>query len=240
MAGLGWLTRELAEVPSDDDWLSAREREVLSTLGLPKRRAEWRLGRWAAKVAAAERLGARIGQLEVFAEEDGSPAVHLDGGRAPVALSLSHRRGRALVAVGEGPGALGCDLEAIEPRSAAFMREWLGPGEREMLAGLGQERAEMAANLFWTAKEAASKVRRGGLRLNVRRTRVEPAALDQPPGAWSALRVAWEDGSSERGWWRWEPGWVMSILSEPADEAPPEPIPAPAPAPRRHKRRHTP
>ena len=88
MAGLGWLTRELAEVPPGEDWLSARERRALSTLSLPKRRAEWRLGRWTAKAAVAARLGAEVGLIEVLAEEDGSPAVLLEGTTAPLALSL--------------------------------------------------------------------------------------------------------------------------------------------------------
>ena len=221
MAGLGWLTRELAEVPPGEDWLSARERRALSTLSLPKRRAEWRLGRWAAKAAVAARLGAEVGLIEVLAEEDGSPAVYLEGTRAPLALSLSHRKGRALVAVEEPESAIGCDLEAIEPRSPAFIREWLDPAERELLGDLDQGRAEMAANLFWTAKEAAAKVRHEGLRLNVRRACAEPSALEQPPGPWAPLRVAWEDDSFEEGWWRWEPGWVMSVLSEPASSDPP-------------------
>ena len=87
----------------------------------------------------------------------------------------------------------------------AFTREWLDSAER-VLADLDQGRAEMAANLFWTAKEAASKARRGGLRLNVRRARAEPDAIAQPPDRWATLRVAWEDGSSEEGWWRWTAG----------------------------------
>jgi 4'-phosphopantetheinyl transferase len=221
MAGLGWLTRELGEVPPDDEWLSEREREVLATLGLPKRRADWRLGRWAAKSAVAAWRKGEIGVIEVAAEKDGSPTVLLDGAKSHVALSISHREGRALVAVGESPRAVGCDLEAIEPRSRAFMREWLGPAEHELLAGLDDKRTKMVANLIWTAKEAASKVRQEGLRLNVRRARVEPASLELPPGSWAPLRVAWEDGSFEEGWWRWEPGWVMSVLSDPASAAQP-------------------
>lgn len=221
MAVLGWLTRELGEVPPDDEWLSEREREVLAALGLPKRRADWRLGRWAAKAAVAAWWKGEIGVIEVATEKDGSPAVLLDGAKAQVALSVSHREGRALVAVGGSPRAVGCDLEAIEPRSPAFIREWLGPAERELLAGLDDKRTQMVANLIWTAKEAACKVRHEGLRLNVRRARVEPAALEVPPGSWAPLQVAWEDGSFEEGWWRWEPGWVMSVLSDPASMAPP-------------------
>ena len=221
MLGLGWLTRELGEVPPDDEWLSERECATLSALRAPKRRAEWRLGRWAAKAAVAAWRGVEIELVEVAAAADGSPTILLNGAAPQLALSLSHRKGRALAAVGDGPIAVGCDLEAIEPRSPAFMREWLSPTERELLGGLNEGRREIAANLFWTAKEAASKARRGGLRLNLRRARAEPSALEQPPGSWAPLRVAWEGGSFEEGWWRWEPGWVMSVLSDPASGEPP-------------------
>jgi 4'-phosphopantetheinyl transferase len=165
MSRVGWLTRGLADVPEHDRWLSEREREDLATLRTDKRRSEWRLGRWAAKGAVASWRQVPLAAVEVFAAEDGAPEALVDGKEAPVALSLSHRRGRALAAVCDAPAALGCDLEAVEPRSAAFTREWLGPAER--------------------------------------------------------LRVAWEDGRTELGWWRREPSWVMTVVSDPAPETPP-------------------
>ncbi|HET8592164.1 MAG TPA: hypothetical protein VFL56_00745, partial [Solirubrobacterales bacterium] len=132
MAELGWLTRALADVPRHDGWLSEREREILSTLRVAKRRADWRLGRWAAKAALAAWQGVPVAELEVLPAADGAPEALAGGAPIPVGLSLSHRGGRALAAVGSASARLGCDLEAIEVRTPAFVREWLRPAERQL------------------------------------------------------------------------------------------------------------
>jgi 4'-phosphopantetheinyl transferase len=224
MPDLGWLTRTVAEVPRHDRWLSEREREMLATLRVPKRLADWRLGRWAAKAAVAVWQGVSAADVEILAAADGAPEALVGGARIPIRISLSHRSGRALVVVGRGPGALGCDLEVIEARSPTFLREWLGPAERRLLNGLDGEQRDLAANLLWSAKEAASKARREGLRLNVRHATVEPAGLARSRGSWERLRVTWEEGPVERGWWRREPGWVMTVVGHPAN-APPSELP---------------
>ena len=221
MSRVGWLTRGLADLPGHDGWLSEREREVLSTLRVDKRRSDWRLGRWAAKSAVASWQQVPLAAVEVLAAEDGAPEALIDGGEAPVALSLSHRAGRALAAVGDAPATLGCDLELLEARSPAFVREWLRPAERELVCGLSGERQDLAANLVWSAKEAVTKARREELRLNIRQATVEPGRLTGSAGPWERLRVAWEDGPTELGWWRREPGWVMAVVGDPAPEAPP-------------------
>ncbi len=221
MAELGWLTRELGDVPRHDRWLSDEERKVLSALRVAKRRADWRLGRWAAKAAVAAWRGVTPESVVIVAADDGAPEPLIDGDEADLALSLSHRAGRALATVADGSTALGCDLEALEPRSPAFLREWLGPTERELVRAQARERRELAANLVWTAKEAASKARREGLRLNVRQATVEADGLDQSPGSWSPVRITWGEGPVESGWWRGDPGWVMTVVSDPAADAPP-------------------
>jgi 4'-phosphopantetheinyl transferase len=134
MTSPGWLTRSLADVPTDDGWLCAREVEVLAGLRFEKRRADWRLGRFASKGAAAIWLGVRPGRVEVAATPDGAPEAWLDGRRAPASLSLSHRAGRAVAVVGEADTALGWDLELVEPRSRAFLNDWLAPSERGLVA----------------------------------------------------------------------------------------------------------
>jgi hypothetical protein len=53
MTAPGWLTSSLAEVPDGDHWLGARERRALGALTMPKRIADWRLGRWTVKAAAS-------------------------------------------------------------------------------------------------------------------------------------------------------------------------------------------
>ena len=65
----------------------------------------------------------------------------MDGERAPVSVSLSHRAGRALAVVAHAPAVVGCDLERVEPRSGAFVREWLAPAEQGLLAAHARGRS---------------------------------------------------------------------------------------------------
>ena len=217
----GWLTRSLADVPAADDWLSARERAALADLRAERRRADWRLGRWAAKAALAARSGASTGELEIVASDDGAPEAYVCGERAGAALSLSHRNGRALAVVADVDTAIGCDLEAVEPRSGAFMRTWLAPAERASVLAVGGGEGARLANLLWTAKEAAAKARREGLRLDVREATVSLEWEPSSQGEWRPLGVHWDrEGVSVRGWWREESSWVFAFVSDPPTPAP--------------------
>jgi 4'-phosphopantetheinyl transferase len=217
MTAPGWHTSSAAEVPPGDAWLSPRERAVLAGLRLAKRRDDWRLGRWTAKAAVAAWLGVGAKRVEVLAAADGAPDAWLDGTPAPVSLSLSHRAERALAAVTDLPAAIGCDLEIVEHRSGPFVREWLTAGEQATLAPLDVAARDVAANLMWAGKEAAAKVRREGLRLDVRHADVD---LGAPGSGWRPLTVRWDEGRSTAGWWRAEDGWVMTIAGSPAPGPP--------------------
>ena len=211
-----WLTRWHADVPAGDGWLGATERRVLAGLRIAPRRDAWRLGRWTAKSAASAFLALPPERIEILAAADGAPEVWVSGERAAVSLSLSHRAGRALAVVAAAPAVVGCDLEVVEPRSDAFVREWLAASEQALVAGLAGDARDRAVNTLWTAKEAVAKVRREGLRLDVRHAVVDA----QSPGpGWRTLRVHL-DGDSTAGWWREEPGWVMSVAGEPAPAQP--------------------
>jgi 4'-phosphopantetheinyl transferase len=205
-----WLTRCSADVPPGDGWLGPRERAVLAGLRIPKRRDDWRLGRWTAKAAVAAHLGTEPARIEILAAADGAPEAWLDGAPVPLSVSLSHRAGRAVAAVNAPPHPVGCDLELLEPRSPAFVREWLAPREQALVAQrVGAER-DTLANLLWSAREAAAKVRREGLRLDVRRAEVVLGAAGG--GDWHRFSVRWPDGApATSGWWRCEPGWVLTI-----------------------------
>lgn len=211
-----WLTLCRADVPADDDWLGPRERTVLATLRIAPRRDAWRLGRWTAKSATSAFLALPPERIEILAAPDGAPEVWVSGERAAVSLSLSHRAGRALAVVTPSPCVVGCDLEVVEPRSDAFVREWLAPPEQALVAGLAGAARDRTVNGLWTAKEAVAKVRREGLRLDVRQALVD---VPEPGPGWRALHVRW-DGHSTAGWWRDEPGWVMTVAGDPA---PPQP-----------------
>ncbi len=207
-----WLSRHASEVPPGDAWLSEAERSVLGGLRVPRRREDWRLGRFTAKAAVGAWLGVPPERISVLPAADGAPEAFLDGRPAPVALSLSHRAGAGLAVVCDPRRPIGCDLELIEPRSGAFVREWLGVDEQRLIATAPQTARAVLANVIWSAKEAASKVLREGLRLNVREASVSLGAAGDD--GWDAARVDWRDGSSATGWWRIEEPFVIVVLSE--------------------------
>ena len=51
-----WLTQTLGDIPDNEDWLGTRERTLKDALRIPKRRADWLLGRWTGKHVAAAYL----------------------------------------------------------------------------------------------------------------------------------------------------------------------------------------
>ena len=79
---------------------------------------------------------------------------------------------------------------------------------------------DLVANLVWTAKEAAAKVRREGLRLDVRRAVIDLGEMENAVDGWRPLAVRWDRRPPTAGWWRAEPGWVMTVAAEPAIGAP--------------------
>ncbi len=155
---IGWVTADLAEVPDHDDWLGPRERAVLAGLRFAPRRASWRLGRYAAK-----RL---LGDVEILASPEGPPRAWRGDAPVRVSLSISHRAGIGLCAAADGDVALGCDVELIEPRSAAFLADYLTAPERAAVSAASAP--DVMANLIWSAKESALKALHTGLRRDAR------------------------------------------------------------------------
>ncbi len=228
-----WLARAAADVPAGDGWLAAAEAAHLAGLRVPKRRRDWRLGRWTAKAALAAYLAPSRGflapeRLAVLAAPDGAPAASLDGDPLPVAISCSHSGGRALCAVASDPRtgvALGCDLEGIEERSAAFVRDYFTRGERALIAAAPPAEAPLLANLLWSAKESALKALRTGLRIDTRKVEVRlPAPPVSPsPAGWSPLEVRrLPAGATFGGWWRRAGEQVMTVVADPAAAVPVE------------------
>jgi 4'-phosphopantetheinyl transferase len=218
-----WLTRSLADVPPGDGWLGVAERTALSRLRIEKRRSDWRLGRCAAKAATAAFLGVDPGRVEIIAAPSGAPVAQLDGARAEVELSLSHRAGRALAVIAPLGAAVGCDLELVEPRSDAFLDQWLAPSEQALVARAPARERPLVANLIWSAKEAAAKARGEGLRLAVRDAEVSFSEAAHGFADWCSLHVDWGDAqpASDDGWFRREPGWVITVVGG-LDGVPPQ------------------
>jgi 4'-phosphopantetheinyl transferase len=227
-----WLVHGEVDVPSTRDWLSIHERNHVDSIRFTKRRNEYLTRRWTTKQAVATTLGlerssAELTRIEVLHHPSGAPYVHLDGVPADVDVSMSDRSGWAVCLVGPAgsvaAGTLGIDLEVVERRSTRFVEDFFTTHEREYMRSLqGDDQFDEAANLIWSAKEAALKVRQVGLRADTRTVEVHLESGSRADG-WRPMTVFGPDGPMP-GWWRRDGVFVLTIaLAESAE--PPELIP---------------
>lgn len=217
---LYWHRLRALESPEGDEWLGPDERKVLEGLRLSKRRAEWRLGRYVAKRALAALSGVeRLDRIQIIAAEDGAPEAFLDARRVDFEISISHRDDVGACAV--AGGAVGCDLEAIEPRTSRFVRDFFTDREREAIDAASSEQRDLLVALTWSAKESALKVARTGLRRDTRTVEVDLAGAERAGPGWQAITVS--VGSSVpalRGWWRADDRHVLTVLGSEQSNAP--------------------
>jgi 4'-phosphopantetheinyl transferase len=247
-----WLEQRERDLPAEDAWLSASEAASLNTLRFAKRRADWRLGRWTAKSAVSVYLGVpahleMLKKIEVRPASDGAPEAFIANQPAGVTISLSHRSGIAICAVAATGVDLGCDLELVEPRSAAFVADYFVVAEQLRIAQASADDRPRLVTLFWSAKESALKALRAGLRLDTRSVMVDPfvpsfrcdgefnSQRNDELGGWTPLRVRYasrcslenlsddDHHSIDRvfhGWWQSADDIVRTVVGTPAPESP--------------------
>jgi 4'-phosphopantetheinyl transferase len=212
------------ELPPGDLWLGQNERAVVAALRFPKRREDWRRGRYAAKRAAASWLGrpsdpAALAGIEVLADDMGAPQLHCDDGTA-LALSLSHRAGWALAAVAPPDVALGCDLELVETRSETFVADYLTAHEQALVAAAAPSDRALWVSLIWSVKECALKAVREGLRLDTRSMELVVPRGEAVEG-WSPIGARAVSGARTfTGWWRSHGDLLACVLGAPGLEPP--------------------
>jgi|SRR5579871_5207431 len=218
-----WLEQQAGEVWAEDEWLSAAELAQLDGFRIPKRRLDWRLGRWTTKNAVATYLRlpiepSALAAIEVRPAASGAPEVFLGGTAAPLAISLTHRGGSAVCAMVPEGAVIGCDLELIEPRSEPFVADYFTADEQQAVAhALGEERWRVVA-LLWSAKESTLKALREGLRIDTRQVAV---TLGETAGAvrgaesrgWHPLSTRFGDRLFA-GWWQRAGESVLTIVGE--------------------------
>jgi 4'-phosphopantetheinyl transferase len=225
---LAWLSQGMTDTPSHDDWLSAREAAWVARMRFPKRRGEFRLGRWTAKNAVALYLGRggsteALREIEIDRARDGAPVPLVGGRPAEAFVTMTDRADQAVCLVGPPGSAIGCDLELVEPRSDAFVADYLTEPERRFVLGAEPgEARDLLVNLVWSGKESALKVLRTGLRRDTR-----SVSVSLPEGtsveAWQALRVTAVEGQVFPGWWRRFGAFVLTVAAtEPF--SPPRPL----------------
>lgn len=221
-----WLARGMDDVPEASGWLAPLESARLAGLRFPKRRTELRLSRWTAKqaIAAVSGLDARhetLARVEVRPAPDGAPTPLLDGRPASVSVSLTDRADWAVCVVGPPGLAVGCDLELVEARSAAFVHDWFTPREQALVAA-GEH--DLLANLVWSAKESALKVLRTGLR---RATRSVEVDIDSGGEGWARFTVRAIEGPVFPGWWCRYGDFVLTVAAD-TDFDPPSTLDTPS------------
>ena len=226
-----YLAVGMADVPAHDDWLSDIEADRLAGFTYTKRRDEARLGRWTAKqtLAGALRLEADsevLRDLQIHNAPDGAPEVYMKSRPAPISISMTDRADWAVCTVIGGDRPIGCDLELVEPRSAAFVADYFTRRERDVVAATPQDH-DLLANLIWSAKESALKVLRTGLRRDTRSVEVSLARGSTANG-WSGLYVTTVEGLTFTGWWRRFGDFVLTYVSA-ISTAPPTSLVDPTP-----------
>lgn len=217
-----WLEQTEVNVPPEDDWLHASELTCLNAMRFPKRRADWRLGRWTAKRAISTYMNlpfSRFADIVIRPAPSGAPEVFLADKPADISISISHSDGRAVCAVASSIVPLGCDLETLEPRSAAFVADYFTEEEQELVARTCAPDRPLLINLLWSAKESALKALHEGLRLDTRSVTVHPGWSPRDPNRWLPLHVL-ASGQEFRGWWQHTGDLVRTVVATPPPTPP--------------------
>lgn len=211
--GLPWQTA--SAVPS---FLSPAEQQKLAGMRFPRRRDEWLLGRWTARrlllACAPGCAGLEADQITIENEPGGAPRVLLPGGALlSGCLSISHRAGAAFCAYAPTL-PVGADLEWIEPRSLAFINDYLTPAEAARALALLEPQRAHWANLAWSAKEAALKALRTGLTVDSRAVEV---LRDYPPAEPGWGRLEMRSGlpglAGLQGFWQQQGGYLLTLAA---------------------------
>jgi phosphopantetheinyl transferase len=206
------------------DLLSPREEKILAGLGHVPRRRKWLMGRAAAKRLVCDMLGeGRIAEkkISVLNQPSGEPFVLIEGkGGWGRAISISHRSEVGMAAAPLDEAArIGADIETIEPRDPALVRQFYTDSEAQVVDAAGQDRDEIVSRI-WSAKEAVLKLLGLGLRIDTRGVVVNLLGGPFPgcPADWQPVDVKviaelprQSMLDSLRVMWRREAGFVLTV-----------------------------
>jgi phosphopantetheinyl transferase (holo-ACP synthase) len=175
--------------------LSPREEKILSGLGIVPRRRKWLLGRIAAKLLVRQVSGEPElldQQISVLNQPSGEPFVLIEGrGGWSFPISISHRSEIGMAAAPTDRQArIGADLETVEPRDSAMVRQFFTDEEAALVDAGDDDRSLIMARI-WSAKEAVLKLLGLGLRLDTRGVVVKLAGAAFPgcPDGWQPIDV---------------------------------------------------
>ncbi|MCP4964276.1 MAG: 4-phosphopantetheinyl transferase family protein [bacterium] len=199
---VSWLSVGLDEVPQGDSWVDEQLARRLARMSYAKRYSETRMARWTAKRAIAMALGMTVDSptlqsIVVGNAMDGAPEAYVNGEPIDAVIAMTDRADWAVCALIHGNTRVGCDLELVEPRSPAFVADYLTAAEQDIVARSTEP--AVTTNTIWSAKESALKVLRTGLRQDTRTVEVSLSGVGTPE--WQPLEVRENTGRVFPGWW---------------------------------------
>ena len=210
------------------DLLSPREEKLLAGLGHVPRRRKWLMGRAAAKRLVCDMLGeGRVAEkkISVLNQPSGEPFVLIEGkGGWGRAISISHRSEVGMAAAPLDESArIGADIETIEPRDPALVRQFYTDGEAQIVEAAGKDGDEARDEIvsrIWSAKEAVLKLLGLGLRIDTRGVLVNLVGehFSACPAEWQPVDVKviaelprQSMLDNLRVMWRREAGFVLTV-----------------------------
>jgi 4'-phosphopantetheinyl transferase len=238
-----YLVQTIADLPWQPEdgapagMFSAEETERCQSFRIEKRRREWLLGRWTAKLLVQDFLLQKTGEqipfeaIEILTAPDGAPLLRLGGqageGSDPfsgLTLSISHSYEAAFCALLERPGwRLGADIERVEPRPAGFAQDYFTEIECERLQALQPALCDPYVTAIWSAKEAVLKALRLGLTVDTSWVRcwVDPAnwrADGWQPYSMELHPQLLDDASGNgklflMGWWKTWGEYILTLAT---------------------------
>ena len=215
MKQVWFTTQDWHQLPAELDWLTADERQRHEGFRFEKRRRDWLLGRWAAKIALLGISGRPRQDIQRFGVDsapNGAPLPMLDGQPYPVELSLSHSHDRAFAAVSREATVLGCDIELVEPRSDVFIETYFTESERLSVENARPPDRDSLVTTIWSAKESTLKALRIGLKVDTRSVEVIDAG-DRTGEAWGFARSIARDDGEFGCRWCLDRGFVLTIAA---------------------------
>ncbi len=203
MKNLRFALQDLEKLPEHLDWLTRDEHSRYKEFRFDKRQQDWLLGRWTAKQALLEQMElpqSDIARFEILSAPSGAPLARLDGRPYDAGLSISHSNGHAFSVVSEEITELGCDIELVEPRSAAFVDTFFTTAERNRVQRATANCRDMLVTMIWSAKESTLKALGTGLHADTRSVEVVDVG-DGTESVWNVARtIAGETGKFNCLW----------------------------------------
>jgi 4'-phosphopantetheinyl transferase len=227
--GVYWLQSSVAtSLHAEYSWaqgslLSDQETTLVASFKAEKRRRDWLLGRYTAKHLVQQVVREKTGQLppltsfSVLGRPDGSPEVvwKEQPDNFACTISISHSADVAFCALIErADWPLGADVERVDRRIMSFINDYLTAAEHELIEQTVEGWRPLHSTAIWSAKEAALKALRVGLRQDTRTLSCLVAPVAAPPDDWTPFIIQWEAGVKERpltGWWRIEDNFILAM-----------------------------